>query len=427
MSKPMTATSPAARAPATLGLRANWQQFSLLVAINALVGAMVGLERSILPALAEQEFAITSAFATASFVGSFGLAKAIANLSAGALAERFSRRNVLIAGWLAALPVPFMIIFAPNWWWVVAANVFLGANQGLAWSMTVNMKIDLAGPARRGLALGLNEAAGYLAVAGAAFASGIVAERYGLRPEPFYLGIGVAAAGLALSVLFVRDTGIHVAGEAAAAFRETSRLGLRSAFAEATWRRAQLVGASQAGFVNNLNDALAWAILPLYFASRGASLQQVAALAAMYPLLWGSCQLGTGWLSDRLGRRPLIVAGMLVQAAAISVIGLAEGLRGWWLGVVGLGIGTAMVYPVLLAAIGDAVAPFERATVLGVYRFWRDAGALAGAVMSGIVADLAGFGAAIQSVAILTALSGLLAGILMKEKGQTHARDPVRP
>jgi MFS family permease len=309
---------------------------------------------------------------------------------------------------------------------VVAANVFLGANQGLAWSMTVNMKIDLAGPARRGLALGLNEAAGYLAVAGAAFASGIVAEGYGLRPEPFYLGIAVAAAGLALSALFVRDTGFHVAGEAAG-HAGSSRLALRSAFAEATWRRAQLVGASQAGFVNNLNDALAWAILPLYFASRGASLQQVAALAAVYPLLWGSCQLATGWLSDRLGRRPLIVAGMLVQAAAISIIGLADCLRGWWLGVVGLGIGTAMVYPVLLAAIGDAVAPFERATVLGVYRFWRDAGALAGAVMSGIVADLAGFGAAIQSVAILTALSGLLAGVLMKEKGQGHARHTVRP
>jgi MFS family permease len=422
----MTATSPAVRAPATLGLRANWQQFSLLVAINALVGAMVGLERSILPALAEEEFAITSAFATASFVGSFGIAKAVANLSAGALAERFSRRNVLIAGWLTALPVPLMIIFAPNWWWIVAANVFLGANQGLAWSMTVNMKIDLAGPARRGLALGLNEAAGYLAVAATAFASGIIANRYGLRPEPFYLGIVVAAAGVALTVLFVRDTGFHVAGEAAAHIG-SSRLGLRSAFAEATWRRAQLVGASQAGFVNNLNDALAWAILPLYFASRGASLQQVAALAAAYPLLWGSFQLGTGWLSDQLGRRPLIVAGMLVQGVAISVIGLADGLRGWWLGVIGLGIGTAMVYPVLLAAIGDSVSPFERATVLGVYRFWRDAGALAGAVMSGIVADLAGFGAAIQSVAILTALSGLLAGVLMQEKGQGHARHLVRP
>jgi MFS family permease len=345
---------------------------------------------------------VTSAAATASFVGSFGAAKALANLSAGALSERFSRRSILIAGWLAAIPVPLLIIAAPSWGWVVFANVFLGLNQGLAWSMTVNMKIDLVGPRRRGLALGLNEAAGYLSVAAAALASGLIAERYGLRPEPFYLGIGVAAAGLALSVLFVRDTAATWRARRRGTHRRRAwpAVGVR----RATWRRPHRVGTSQAGFVNNLNDALAWAIFPLFFASRGASLGEIAALAAADPLLWGSFQLGTGWLSDAVGRRPLVVAGMLLQAAAISVVGVSHGLAGWWAGVVCLGIGTAMVYPVLLAAIGDVVAPMDRATVIGVYRFWRDAGALAGAVVSGVLADLFSF-ALIQAVAVLTALS----------------------
>jgi MFS family permease len=414
----MATAASATPPPISLGLRANWQQFSLLVAINAFVGAMVGLERSILPLLAEREFGVTSAAATASFVGSFGAAKALANLSAGALSERFSRRSILIAGWVAAIPVPLIIIAAPSWGWVVFANVFLGLNQGLAWSMTVNMKIDLVGPRRRGLALGLNEAAGYLSVAAAAFASGIVADRYGLRPEPFYLGIAVAAVGLALSALFVKDTAAHVASEATRHASQAT-ITLRRAFAEATWRRPHLVGVSQAGFVNNLNDALAWVIFPLFFASRGAGLGEIAALAAVYPLLWGTCQLGTGWLSDALGRRPLIVAGMLLQAAAISIVGMSSELPGWWLGVVLLGVGTAMVYPVLLAAIGDAVSPLERATVLGVYRFWRDAGALAGAVVAGVLADVFNFGFAIQTVAALTALSGLLAALLINGKEDT--------
>ncbi|HET7737101.1 MAG TPA: MFS transporter [Tepidiformaceae bacterium] len=399
--------------PVAIGLRANLRQFGMLVAINAFVGAMVGLERSILPLLAEEEFGVGSAFATASFVASFGAAKAIANLSAGPLAERFSRRNVLITGWLFAIPVPIVIIVAPSWSWVVGANALLGVNQGLAWSMTVNMKIDLAGPHRRGLALGLNEAAGYLAVAAAAFSAGVIAERWGLRPEPFYLGIAIAAAGTALSILFVRDTSAHVAHESG-----SGAPGLRftSAFAAATWRRRALAGTSQAGFVTNLNDALAWAILPLFFASNGASIGQIGALAATYPLLWGACQLGTGWLSDVTGRRPLIVAGMLLQAAALAIVGLSEEMSGWWAGVVLLGVGTALVYPVLLAAIGDAVLPRDRATVLGVYRFWRDGGAMAGAVVSGLVADALGFKAAIYLVAALTAGSGIAAGLMINTR-----------
>lgn len=413
MMRDVSAGTAITRQP-VLGVRANWEQFSLLVAINAFVGAMVGLERSILPLLAEKEFAVTSAFAVASFVGSFGAAKAIANLSAGALSERYSRRQVLIAGWLFAIPVPFVIIAAPSWWWVVAANGLLGINQGLAWSMTVNMKIDLAGPRRRGLALGLNEAAGYLAVATAAFGAGLIAARWGLRPEPFYLGIAIAAAGTALSVLCVRDTASHVAHEAGE--RTSAPVRFRAAFADATWRRTTLFGASQTGFVNNLNDALAWAILPLYFASKGASIGEIGALAATYPLLWGSCQLGTGWLSDTIGRKRPIVAGMLLQAAALSVIGLSDAMPGWWLGVVLLGVGTALVYPVLLAAIGDAVAPFERATVLGVYRFWRDMGAMAGAIVAGLVADVFGFATAIQIVAGLTAASGIGAAFLISSK-----------
>lgn len=404
----------AAGLPVRLGLRANWRQFSLLVAINAFVGAMVGLERSVLPLLAEEEFGVSSAFAAASFVGSFGAAKAVANLSAGALSERFSRRSVLIAGWVVALPVPLIIIVAPSWWWVVAANLLLGVNQGLAWSMTVNMKIDLAGPRRRGLALGLNEAAGYIAVAAAAFSAGLIAERWGLRPEPFYLGIAIAAAGTALSILFVRDTSPHVAHEAGHDSAVPVRLG--AAFADATWRRRTLVGASQAGFVNNLNDALAWAILPLFFASKGASIGEIGALAATYPLLWGACQLATGWLSDIAGRRPLIAAGMLLQAAALFVIGISGEIAGWWMGVVLLGVGTALVYPVLLAAIGDNVGPRDRATVLGVYRFWRDGGAMAGALASGLLADAFGFATAIQVVAALTAASGTAAGLMINSR-----------
>jgi MFS family permease len=396
-----------------LGLAANWQQFALLVATNAFVGGMVGLERSILPVLAREEFGIASKTVAVSFIATFGLTKAVSNLFAGRLSERFSRRSMLIAGWLFGLPVPFLIIVAPSWGWIIAANALLGVNQGLAWSMTVNMKIDLVGPRRRGLALGLNEAAGYLAVAAAAFLAGVIASAYGIRPEPWYLGIAFAACGLALSVLFVRDTGVFVRTEAENTLAGTGT-SLRRSFAEGTWKDAHLAGISQAGFINNLNDGLAWGIFPLFFVSKDLSLDRVAVLAAMYPLVWGGLQLATGWLSDVAGRKPLIVCGMLLQAAAIAVVGSMDTFSAWLIALAILGLGTAMVYPALLAATGDAVHPGERATALGVYRFWRDAGAIAGALAAGILADAFGFVPAIEVVAVLTAGSGLLAAAMLR-------------
>jgi MFS family permease len=383
----------------------------LLVAVNAFVGAMVGLERSILPLLAEQEFGIKSSFAAVSFIATFGLSKAVANLLAGDLAGRFSRRSVLIAGWIVGLPVPLVLILAPSWGWVIAANSLLGVNQGLAWSMTVNMKVDLVGKRQRGLALGLNEAAGYLAVAAAAFASGLIADAYGLRPEPFYMGIAFAAAGLALSALFVRDTEAFVKLEGGG--RLPSPPPLTTVFAAATWRRPALVGATQAGFVNNLNDGLAWGIFPLLFASRGLGLDSIALLAGLYPLAWGSLQVATGWLGDQFGRIYLIVGGMLIQGLAIGLVGWAGSFEPWLVAVLLLGVGTALVYPTLLAAISDAVHPEERASTLGVFRFWRDCGAAAGALGGGLLADFFGFVAAIQVVAVVTLSSGLL-GIMMR-------------
>ena len=387
-----------------LGLGPNWRQFALLVAINAFVGGMVGMERSVLPLLAKDEFGIASSTAAVSFVASFGLAKAIANLYAGNLSERFGRRSVLIAGWLFAVPVPFILIFAPSWGWVIGANLLLGVNQGFAWSMTVNMKIDLVGPSRRGLALGLNEAAGYLSVAVAAYLAGVIAQSHGLRPEPFYLGIAFAAVGLALSVCFARDTSGHMRVEAGPHAAATP---LRRAFAEATWRRPRLVSLTQAGFVNNLNDGLAWGIFPLFFAASGLSIERIGLLAASYPLVWGGLQLVTGWTSDIFGRTPLIVAGMLIQGIALAIAGVGDSFGTWLIALGLLGLGTAMVYPTLLASIGDLVRPTDRATTLGVYRFWRDGGAMAGALLGGAVADLFGFKLAIELVAALTAGSGV--------------------
>ena len=396
------------RAP-RLGLSANWRQFSLLVAVNAFVGGMVGLERPLLPLLARDEFGVGSATAAVSFIATFGLGKAVTNLVAGHMSDRLGRRRLLIAGWLIGMPVPLLIILAPSWGWVIGANALLGINQGLTWSMTVNMKMDLAGPRRRGLALGLNEAAGYLAVAAAAYLSGVIAEAHGLRPEPFYMGIGFAACGLALSVLLVRDTGAFVGAEAGLQDASAPPLSLADSFAEATWRDRSLFGISQAGFVNNLNDALAWGIFPLFFASRGLSIERIGVLAAAYPLVWGCLQLLTGWLSDGAGRKPLIVGGMLLQGAAVSLVGLAGGFTGWFVAVLLLGTGTAMVYPTLLAAMSDGVHPEQRATAVGVYRFWRDGGAVAGALMAGAVADTYGFQAAIQAVALVTLISGVIA------------------
>jgi MFS family permease len=410
-----TATAANPTVPPTLGLGANWRQFVLLIAINAFVGGMVGMERSVLPLLAGAEFGIASKTAAISFVATFGLAKALANLFAGPLSEKCSRRRILIAGWILAIPVPFVLIFAPSWGWIIGANALLGLNQGLAWSMTVNMKVDLVGPSRRGLALGLNEAAGYLSVAAAAFATGLIADRYGLRPEPFYLGIVFAACGLGLSVLFAKDTRPHVAVETEQHEMEEATT-LAAAFARTSWQDSRLFGISQAGFVNNVNDALAWGVFPLFFVSRGLSLQEVGILAAVYPLVWGALQMGTGWLSDTIGRSPLIISGMLLQAAAISLVGIGDSFGAWLIAVALLGFGTAMVYPVLLAAIGDSVHPASRATYLGVYRFWRDAGAMIGALVAGAIADALGFQSSIQAVAALTAASGILAALTLKRQ-----------
>jgi len=408
-----------------LGLVANAGQFALLVGVNALVGAMVGQERSILPLLAEREFGLTSASAALTFLVAFGLAKAAANLAAGALADRVGRKPVLVVGWLVALPVPLLIIAAPEWSWVVLANVLLGINQGLTWSTTVIMKIDLVGPARRGLALGVNEAAGYVAVAAAALATGLVAELAGLRPAPFLLGLAVAGLGLGVSALFVRETHGHVALESAAGAKASGTSGALGAPATApgwravVWRTSlgdrRLFAASQAGLVNNLNDGMAWGLLPLFFASRGLPVVEIAILAATYPAVWGVLQVGTGALSDRMGRRPLIVVGMLIQAAAIAAIAAGDGFVAWLVAAAVLGVGTAMVYPSLIAVVADVAAPSWRASAIGVYRLWRDLGFAVGAIVSGLVADAAGIPAAIWLVAILTALSGLTGAALLDE------------
>ena len=398
-----------------LGFGANWRQIAILVAVNAFVGGMVGLERSILPVLAEREFGVTSTTAAVSFIATFGLAKAISNLLAGTLSQRSTRRKVLITGWLFGLPVPLILIWAPSWGWVIGANVLLGINQGLAWSMTVNMKMDMAGPHRRGLVLGLNEAAGYLSVAAAAFMTGIIAEQFGLRPEPFYLGIAFAAFGLGLSVLFVRDTGAFVSLEAAGSPRVSPEpVSLRRSFADVTWRRPHLLGIPQAGFVKNLNDGLAWGIFPLFFTDKGLDLDRVAMLAAIYPMVWGVFQLASGWASDLVHRRSIIVAGMILQGLAISLTGVVNAFGGWIVAVSLLGLGTALVHPTLMAAIGDAVRPEERSTSLGVYRFWRDGGLVAGALGAGALADIFGFQGAIQSVAGLTVASGIVVAATMR-------------
>ncbi len=381
-----------------LGVRENWRQIALLVAINAFVGGMIGMERSVVPLLGEAEFGISSTTAVVSFIAMFGFAKAITNLFAGVLSDRLTRRKVLMAGWLIGIPVPLVLIWAPSWGWVIGANLLLGINQGLAWSMTVNMKMDMAGPKKRGFVLGLNEAAGYVAVAAVAYLTGVIAEQYGLRPEPFYLGIALAAGGLALTA-FVRDTRPFVAMEADGHSSGPRPPSLARTFADVTWRQPRLYGAAQAGFVNNLNDGLAWGIFPLFFFSRGLDLERIGILAAAYPFVWGVLQLGTGWASDHVGRRPAIVGGLVLQAVAISLVAMGDSFNSWLVAVVLLGVGTALVYPTLIAAIGDEVHPEERATSVGVYRFWRDGGFVAGALGAGALSDMLGFEQAIHSVA----------------------------
>jgi MFS family permease len=396
----------AAAAPVRLGLRENFAQFSLLVAVNAFVGAMVGLERSTLPLVGRQEFGLGSSAAVLSFIVAFGLAKALTNLASGAAAQRAGRRRLLIAGWLVALPIPVLIGAAPAWSWVVAANVLLGINQGLTWSMTVVMKIDLVGPRRRGLALGLNESAGYGGVALAAALSGWLAASYAARDVLVVGGAAVALAALAISVLFVRDTAAHVALEQADVAGEPA-LTLGEAFAQGSGRDPALRACSQAGLVNNLNDALAWGLVPLYLAANGAAVGAIGLVAALYPAVWGIAQIPAGHWSDSAGRKPLIAGGMLLQAAALALLALSDGaVAPAAAAAVALGLGTALVYPTLIAAISDAVSPLARAPAVGVYRFWRDMGYVFGALIAGGVADAVGYGGAIALVAALTALSG---------------------
>jgi MFS family permease len=407
-----------------LGLRANWRQFWLLVLVNAFVGAMVGLERTILPLLAEQDFGIASKSALLSFVATFGIAKALSNFAAGTLSDKVGRKRILVAGWLAALPVPLLLIWAPSWGWIVFANALLGLNQGLAWSTTVVMKIDLVGPKSRGVAMGLNEFSGYLAVAASALATGWIASRYGLRPAPFYLGIAFALIGLALSVFFVHETGGHAELESFATTnaidstrdsRVARRPDIGEIFTRSSWRDPALFSASQAGLVNNLNDGIAWGLFPLFFAAAGLSVREIGALAAIYPATWGIAQLGTGALSDQFGRKWLVVAGMWMQGASLVAMVFVNGFRAWSVVAVMLGIGTAMVYPTLIAAVADVAHPSWRASAVGVYRFWRDMGYFLGAILAGIVADAFGLSQAIAVVGVLTILSGVTVAVRMPE------------
>ena len=416
----MTAVAPRPRAIA-LGLRANLAQFSLLVGVNALVGGMLGQERTVLPLLATQVFHLTAVTAALTFIVAFGATKALTNFAAGPLSDRFGRKPILAAGWLAALPVPLLLIWAPSWGWVILANVLLGINQGLAWSMTVNMKIDLVGPVRRGLAMGLNEAAGYGALALTAYLTGFVAQHAGLRPQPFFFGLAYAGLGLGLSVLLVSETRGHARFEGAAGQRNSQQpaLTMRRVFVDTSFNERALSASCAAGLTNNLNDGMAWGLFPLYFARHGLSLTGIGVIVALYPLVWGVGQLGTGALSDRIGRKGLIAGGLVVQAGSLALIAIGQGFAIWALGAIGLGIGTAMAYPTLLAAIGDVAHPAWRASAVGVYRLWRDTGFVVGALLSGVIADLFGLAAAIWVVAGITAVGAVIVAVRMYE---THPR-----
>ncbi|MBI4420786.1 MAG: MFS transporter [Gemmatimonadetes bacterium] len=418
--------------PVQLGLRENLPQFSLLVLINAFVGAMVGLERTVLPLIAERDFGLTSSAAVLSFLVSFGITKAFANLVAGGLADRLGRRRVLLWGWFAGIPVPFLIMAAPSWSWIVAANVLLGVNQGLCWSTTVIMKIDLAGPKQRGLAMGLNEFAGYLAVSAAALTTGFLGASLGLRSALFYPGVALVVLGLLSTLLLVRDTSEHARLEAAeggrrqlAAAAEPGPVSFLSVFTLTSWKNRSLFAASQAGLVNNLNDGVIWGLLPLTLATSGLTVQRIAIVAATYPAVWGLCQLATGALSDRWGRKWLITAGMLVQAVGIGLFVLGQAFGTWISASVLLGIGTAMVYPTLLAAVSDVAQPEWRATAVGVYRLWRDGGYAVGGLAVGVLADLLGRSSALAAVAALTAASGAVVALTMRETLGERTPSPV--
>jgi len=418
--------------PIALGLTENLGQFTLLVLVNAFVGGMVGLERTVLPLIAEREFGIASKSAILSFIVSFGLVKAFVNLFAGRFSERSGRKKLLVTGWLFALPVPFMIMSAQSWSMIIFANVLLGINQGLCWSTTVIMKIDLVGPKRRGMAMGLNEFAGYGAVSVAALASGYIASIYGLRPTPFYLGVAFAIAGLLISATLVRDTTQHAREETRVHHKDARQLpSFREMFALTSYRNPTLFSVSQAGLVNNLNDGMTWGLFPLFFASYSLGVDQIGILAATYPAVWGISQIATGTLSDRWGRKWLIVWGMWIQAIGIVLVASApwfthapsDNFSRWMIGAVLLGAGTALVYPTLLAAIGDVAHPDWRASAIGVYRFWRDLGYAVGAILAGVVADFLGLTWAIVVIGVLTFASGIVSAITMSEshKMRSHS------
>lgn len=401
--------------PVRLGLKENWPQFALLMLVNAFVGGMVGMERTVVPLIGSEEFGITSTTLVVSFIVSFGVIKALANLVSGQLADAWGRKRVLVLGWLVGLPIPFMIIWAPSWGWIIAANALLGINQGFAWSMTVIMKVDLVGPKSRGLAVGLNEFTGYLAVGVTAFLTGYLASRYGLRPTPIYLGIGYAVLGALLSILLVRDTRGHVRLEAAGHSQQPASMSFREVFALTSFGDRNLFAASQAGLVNNLNDGMSWGIFPLFFASFGLGVERIGILKAIYPATWGILQIATGPLSDRWGRKGLIVAGMWIQSAGLFLTAATRQFEWWLVGSLLLGVGTAMVYPSLIAAVSDTSHPTWRARSLSVYRFWRDLGYAIGALSAGIIADIFGMAWAVGSIATLTFLSGAIVALVMRE------------
>ena len=403
-----------------LGLRANLAQFSLLVGVNALVGGMVGQERTVVPLMATRIFGLTAVTAALTFIVAFGLTKAISNFLAGTLSDRFGRKPILVTGWLIGLPVPLLLIWAPTWGFVILANLLLGINQGLTWSTTVNMKIDLVGPARRGLAMGLNEAAGYGAVALTAYLTGLIAQHAGLRPQPFFLGLAYAGAGLGLSALTVRETRGHAHFEAASIDPGSAPAdNLRHIFVQTSFREPALSASCAGGLTNNLNDGMAWGLLPLFFARQGLPVASIGVLVALYPLVWAAGQLFTGALSDWTGRKPLIVSGLGVQALSLILIAMGHSFAIWAAGAIGLGLGTAMVYPALLAAVGDVAHPDWRASAVGIYRLWRDAGFVVGALLSGVMADVFGLGTAIWAVAGVTAAGAAIVAVRMYE---THPR-----
>ena len=417
----MTTAAVAAIQPSIrLGLRENLAQFTLLVVVNAFVGAMVGIERSILPLLAEREFHLAARFAALSFIVVFGVTKALTNYAAGRLSDRVGRKHVLVAGWIVAAPVPFLLMWAPTWNWILVANAFLGVSQGLSWSTTVIMKIDLVGSDRRGFAMGINEFAGYAALAGAALLTGWIAARQGLRPDPFYPAVAFVAIGLILSLL-VRDTRGHVALESTVQNAALARVSQREVFWKTTLTDRNLSTVSLAGLVNNLNDGMAWGLFPLLFAAANLSVDRIGVLAAIYPGTWSIGQLATGPLSDRFGRKWLIAGGMWIQAAGIAAVIVSDGFAGFAAGGVLLGIGTAMVYPTLLAAIGDVAAPAWRASSVGVYRLWRDLGYAVGAVLAGLTADAFGLKGAMWVVALITFASGAIVAVRLDET-MTRAR-----